>query len=622
MLRLDKITLRVAGRPLLEDASASVSCGQRVGLVGPNGAGKTTLLRLIEGQLQADAGSLEITGGWRVGHLTQEPPGGSRALIDIVLSADEERSRLLAEAEDCADPACLADMHERLRTIGADSAPGRAARILAGLGFSGAQQARPASEFSGGWRMRVALASLLFRQPELLLLDEPSNHLDLEATLWLEGFLARYPGSLLLVSHDRRLLDSAVNRIIHLDGGKLVAYEGNYETFQRTRRERQAQQAAVAAKQEAQRKHIQSFVDRFRYKASKARQAQARLKTLAKLEPIVPLGNRRESRFTFPAPQTVAPPLLAVDRVFVGYAADRPVLKNVSFRLDPDDRVGLLGANGSGKTTLIRLLAGQLRPLAGGMTRPPRLKVGYYAQDQADQLDPETTPLTLMLRDDPRGVPQRHRAHLAQFGLDAERVDTPVRHLSGGEKARLVFALVTRQAPQLLLLDEPTNHLDMEARDGLIEALNDFPGAAVVVSHDPHLLNLVTDRLWLIAGGRLRAFEGDLEDYRRQVLNERQLEKEARAKAADKLKAPRVKPAPAKRAEQGHLKRVVSQAEQRLETLNKAKDILEQRLADPASYCRPAAELKALRSKHAEIVAAIERTEEIWLSAQSALEEG
>ncbi len=622
MLRLDKITLRIAGRPLLEGASTTLSRGQRAGLVGPNGAGKTTLLRLIQGQLQPDEGSLEITGGWRIGHLTQEPPGGQRALIDIVLSADEERSRLLAEAESCEEATRLAEIHDRLRSIGADSAPGRASRILAGLGFSSAQQALPAAEFSGGWRMRVALASLLFRQPELLLLDEPSNHLDLEATLWLEGFLARYPGTLLLVSHDRLLLNVVVNRILHLENRQLTAYEGSYETFQRTRRERQAQQAAAAAKQDAQRRHMQAFVDRFRYKASKARQAQSRLKALAKLEPIVPLGNQRSTRFTFPDPLILTPPLLAVNGVAVGYSPDRPVLKNVTFRLDPDDRIGLLGANGNGKTTLIRLLAEQLKPEAGEMTRPPRLKVGYYAQDQADQLDPLAKPLTLMLREDPKGQPQRHRSHLARYGLDAERVDTQVRYLSGGEKARLVFALVTREAPQLLLLDEPTNHLDMEAREGLVEALNEFPGAVVLVSHDPHLMSLVTDRLWLVAKGTLADFEGNLDDYRRQVLNERQLERDGKDKPAKpKAKAPAPEPQTS-RQELSKLRKAINQAETRLETMNKAKSILEQRLADPENYRQPPAELKALRSQHREILAAIERTEEIWLSAQSALEEG
>ncbi len=620
MLRLDKITLRIAGRPLLEGASATLSRGHRAGLVGPNGAGKTTLLKLIQGQMQPDEGNLAITGGWRVGHLTQEPPGGERALIDIVLSADEERSRLLEEAETCEEAGRLAEIHERLRTIGADSAPGRAARILAGLGFSSHQQRQAASTFSGGWRMRVALASLLFRQPELLLLDEPSNHLDLEATLWLEGFLARYPGTLLLVSHDRRLLNAVVNRIIHLDNRQLVAYEGDYETFQRSRRERQAQQAAAAVKQEAQRKHMQAFVDRFRYKASKARQAQSRLKALAKLEPIVHLGNQRGTEFTFPDPQILAPPLLAVNGVAIGYQPGKAVLHDVTFRLDPDDRIGLLGANGNGKTTLIRLLAEQLQPQAGQVTRPTRLKVGYYAQDQADQLDPLATPLTLMLREDPKGQPQRHRSHLARYGLDAERVDTPVRNLSGGEKARLVFALVTREAPQLLLLDEPTNHLDMEAREGLVTALNGFPGAVVLVSHDPHLMSLVTDRLWLIDKGSLSIFEGDLDDYRQQVLSERQLEREGRSKAKPKTRAAAAAPAP-RRPGLSRLRKAVVEAETRLETLNKAKTILEQRLADPESYRQPAAELKALRSQHAEILAAIEKTEESWLSAQSALEE-
>jgi ATP-binding cassette subfamily F protein 3 len=624
MLQVTDLTLRIAGRPLLEGASATVSRGERVGLIGPNGAGKTTLFRLIGGELQPDQGSLSITGGWRVGRVRQDAPSGPEPLIEVVLAADEERTRLLAELERTDDGIRLGEIHERLLAIGADAAPARAARILAGLGFSAEQQAGPASALSGGWRMRVALAGLLFAKPDLLLLDEPTNHLDLEATLWLEGFLKGYPGTILLISHDRTLLNNVCQRILHLEERKLVAYNGNYDTFERTRRERLERQSAMAQRQMAQRKHIQSFIDRFRYKASKARQAQSRIKALARMEPIASVVEQRTTSFTFPSPEELSPPLLALDGVQAGYEPGKPVLKRLNLRLDPDDRIGLLGANGNGKSTFMKLIAGRLQPLAGQIVKPGRMKVGYFAQDQTEELDLDATPLLLMERADPKGPQGKHRSHLARFGFDVIKAETRVGKLSGGEKARLLFALCTREAPHILLLDEPTNHLDIDAREALIHALNAYEGAVLLVSHDPHLLELVADRLWLVKDGGVQAFDGDIDDYRRLVMTERREEKQARREAEGRpAREPRraapPRPAPS-RGPGNDLRRQVAAAEERLGKLNAARDILERRLADPAVYRGPKMALAELQLKLADITTAIAATEEQWLAAQSALE--
>ncbi len=626
MLQITDLTLRIAGRALLEGASVTISRGERVGLVGPNGAGKTTLFRLIGGEVQPDRGNLSITGGWRIGRVRQDAPNGPEPLIDIVLAADEERSRLLAELElaeqdEAHDGFHLAEIHERLIAIGSEAAPARAARILAGLGFSTEQQARPASELSGGWRMRVALAGLLFARPDLLLLDEPTNHLDLEATIWLEGFLKSYQGTILLISHDRTLLNNVCQRIVHLEERKLVSYNGNYDTFERTRRERMERQSAMAQRQIAQRKHIQSFIDRFRYKASKARQAQSRIKALERMEPIASVVEQRTTTFTFPSPDELSPPLLALDHVQAGYEPGKPVLKNLTLRLDPDDRIGLLGANGNGKSTFMKLIAGRLAPLSGQIVKPGRMKVGYFAQDQTEELDLEATPLLLMERADPKAPQGKHRSHLARFGFDAIKVETPVGKLSGGEKARLLFALCTREAPHILLLDEPTNHLDIDARQALVQALNQYEGAVLLVSHDPHLLELAADRLWLVADGTVKAFDGDLDDYRKLVMAERREEKQARRERnGNPSQAVREPKRPPARPPGNDLRRAIAAAEERLAKLNAAREILERRLADPALYKGPKMAVAELQLKLADIATAITTTEEQWLTAQSALE--
>jgi ATP-binding cassette subfamily F protein 3 len=620
MLQIKEVTLRVGGRPLLERASVSINRAERVGLVGRNGTGKSTLLRAIAGETAVDEGEIALPQRWSVGRLAQEAPSGPERLLDCVLAADRERSALIARADQEADPHAIAELHTRLADINAHAAPARAAQILAGLGFDESAQQRPVSDFSGGWRMRVALAALLFSAPDLLLLDEPSNHLDLEATIWLESFLKGYPGTLLIVSHDRNLLNAVAQRIVHLEKRRLTLYSGNYDRFERTRRERQARQSAINAKLMAQRRHIQAFVDRFRYKASKARQAQSRLKWLARMEPIVGLVEDQSIAFDFPKPEPLSPPLIATEQVCVGYQANRPVLRGLDLRIDMDDRIALLGANGNGKSTFMRLLAGTLRPQEGRLTRPPKLKVGYFAQDQAESLDLGASPLEHMARCMPLATETKLRAHLGRFGFSQDKAEVKVGRLSGGEKARLLFALMSREAPQVLLLDEPTNHLDLDAREALVQALNDYEGAIVLVTHDPHLIELIADRLWLVADGTVQPFEGDLSDYRRLLLEPAREAAEDDTGKAESHKRNRRRAAAENRAQLAPLRQAVAEAEKRLDTLLKGRAALERKLAEPNLYQGSAESLADLQRQHADLCAAITRTEEVWLEAQSRLE--
>ncbi len=624
MLLIKDLTYRIAGRTLLDNVSLSLPAGHHAGLIGRNGTGKSTLLKLIAGTLQADGGEIGLPANTRIGMLAQEAPDGPESLLETVLAADTERARLLAEAETAHDPHRIGEIHTRLADIEAHRAPARAAAILAGLGFDTAQQAQPCRDFSGGWRMRVALAAVLFAVPDLLLLDEPTNHLDLESTLWLENFLVNYPRTLLLVSHDRNLLNKVVDKIIHLEDNKLTLYTGGYDRFEQTRAERLAQVAAAASKQAAQRRHMQAFVDRFRYKASKARQAQSRLKALAKMQPIVAVSERRTETFDFPTPEELAPPLIVLDEVDVGYAPDRPVLRKLDLRLDMDDRIALLGANGNGKSTMVKLLAGRLAPLAGSMRRSPKLKVGYFAQHQQDELDLTATPLQLMQRLRPLGNDESRRAQLARFGIGVGKADTRVAQLSGGEKARLLFALMTHEKPHVLLLDEPTNHLDVDAREALVQALNDYEGAVVLVSHDPHLIELTADRLWLVAEGRCQGYEGDLEDYRRLLLDQRRERgRERGGNRAEPISRKEKRRAAAEtRAATTHLRKAAETAERQVRALEARRGSFEQRLADPKVYGGPTRDLMELQVKLAEVKKQIAAAEEQWLSAQAALESG
>ncbi|WP_278368006.1 ABC-F family ATP-binding cassette domain-containing protein [Acetobacter orientalis] len=623
LLTISDLTLRIAGRTLLDQADLSIEPGRKVGLVGRNGAGKSTLLAAIAGDISPDGGDIRLSARARMARVKQEAPADGASLIDTVLSGDTERTSLMTEAETATDPTRIAEIHERLRAIGAESAPSRAATVLAGLGFSAEAQLRPVSDFSGGWRMRVSLATALFLEPDLLLLDEPTNHLDLEATLWLESWLTRFAGAALIVSHDRGLLDSCVDAIAHLDRGKLTLTPGGYENFVRIRTEHALQQARQAEKIAAQRAHMQSFVDRFRAKATKAKQAQARIKALEKLPIIESVVEDAPTRFAFPEPEQLPPPMLTMNRVNVGYGG-KPVLSNISLRLDMEDRIALLGANGNGKSTLAKLIAGRLEPLAGTMERNPRLKIGYFAQHQAEELVLNDTPVDHMSRALPKALPPVVRAQLARFGLDAERAETPVKDLSGGEKARLLLALATRDAPQMLILDEPTNHLDLDARDALVRALSGFEGAVLLISHDPHLVELVADRLWLVAEGKVTPFEGDMAEYRSWLIEQSRSANRA-SKPQDDAPQQSRKDDRRDRAEirkaQAPLRKLIKDAESKLAKLAAERATLEVKLADPALYTTGKADdVTRLNTRLAAIGKAQAELEEQWLEAEAELE--
>ncbi len=615
LLTITGLTLRMAGRTLLDRADLTVDAGRRIGLVGRNGAGKSTLLRAISGELGADGGDIRLSARARMAQVRQTAPSGPQSLLETVLEGDPERLALLREL-DTAEPARLADIHERLRTIGAESAPARAAAILSGLGFDAAAQARPVDSYSGGWRMRVALATALFAAPDLLLLDEPTNHLDLEATLWLEGWLAKFPGAAVVVSHDRGLLDRAVDSIAHLDRQKLSLTPGGYTEFVRIRTEQAMQLGRAAERIAAQRAHMQAFVDRFRASATKARQAQARIKALERLPVIETVIEAAPTRFSFPEPAQLAPPILALDRVSVGYDGVA-VLRGLSLSVGMDDRIALLGANGNGKSTLAKLVAGRLAPISGEMRRSGKLRVGYFAQHQEAELVGAETPVAHMARALPQAAPTQVRAQLARFGLDADRADTPTQNLSGGERARLLLALATREAPQLLILDEPTNHLDIDARDALVRALGEYQGAVLLITHDPDLVELVSDRLWIVGEGTVRPYDGDMDDYR-ALLAERA--RPVRAEAAPSRRDDRRDRAEARQSV-APLRKRAKAAELLMAKLAAERATLESRLTDPKMYAAGrAAEVTAANTRLAAIGRETEAAEAEWLAAEEALE--
>ncbi len=626
MLHLADITYRIGDRLLLDGADAFIPTGHRVGLVGRNGTGKTTLLRLILGLVECEGGAVHKPASARVAAVAQEAPAGAANLVDTVLAAHTELAGLQAEAPDATDPARIAEIHNRLNEIDAHTAPARAATILAGLGFDEAAQQRPVGEFSGGWRMRVALAATLFVEPEILLLDEPTNHLDLEAAIWLESYLAAYPHTMLLVSHDRDLLNRVPNQILHLDSGKLTMYTGNYDRFENTRRERRRFAAKELAKQLDQRRHMQAFVDRFRYKASKARQAQSRLKALERLPPLEPIVDDSPVLLDFPAPEAMPPPLITLDQVTVGYDGE-PVLRHLDQRIDMDDRIALLGANGNGKSTLAKLLAGRLPPLSGDLRRSSKLRVGYFAQHQAEELDLTRTPFDHMARLMDQAPVTKIRAQLGRFGFGEHHANTKVGNLSGGEKARLLLAIVCHTAPHILILDEPTNHLDIDTREALVQALAVYQGAVILISHDPHLISLIADRLWLVADGTCQSYDGDLDDYRRlqrQEANRRAGKGQAakgQGETAERLsKRQRRQAAAAARFDGDTLRRDVKRAEAELTKLTAAKAKVEAALAHPGTYNGPPDKHNELNRLLARITRQITTAEAKWLEAQEKLE--
>ena len=612
MIKLHEISYSVEGRPLLENASATIPAGHKVGLVGRNGTGKTTLFRLIRGELSLESGSIELPKQARIGGVAQEVPGNDISLLETVLAADTERAALLNEAETADDPNRIADIQTRLADIDAWSAEGRASSILKGLGFSNEKQQMPCSAFSGGWRMRVALAAVLFAQPDLLLLDEPTNYLDLEGAIWLESYLAKYPHTVIIVSHDRGLLNRAVGSILHLEDRKLTFYQGAYDTFAKTRAARLASAEAEAKRQDTRRAHLQSYVDRFRYKADKAKQAQSRLKMIAKLEPITRPQEAALRRFSFPEPEELSPPIVRVENGTVGYD-DTAILTHLDLRIDQDDRIALLGQNGEGKSTLTKLISGRLAPMAGRVVTSNKLRIGYFAQHQVDELFVDETPLDHIRRLRPEKTPAQLRAILGGFGIGAEQADTVVGRLSGGQKARLSLMLATLDAPHLLILDEPTNHLDIESREALVEALTAYSGAVVLVSHDMHLLSLVADRLWLVKGGRVTPYDDDLDTYRSQLL--------AGDKPSNKTQNDKPKVKKASRDEVLALRTELRKCEDRLEKLMEMHEKLSAKLADPELYSdKNIADLEVWNKKFAEVEEAISRAETLWISAQENLD--
>ncbi|MBN9557834.1 MAG: ABC-F family ATP-binding cassette domain-containing protein [Alphaproteobacteria bacterium] len=613
MLVIENLTYRIAGRDILKGASARLPEGRRVGLVGRNGAGKTTLFKLIQGEIGSDGGDITLPAQARLGAVAQEAPAGPTSLLDTVLAADTERADLLAESESSTDPHRLGEIHARLEAIDAYSAPARAAAILAGLGFPAADQLRPCSEFSGGWRMRVALAAVLFAAPDLLLLDEPTNYLDLEGVLWLEDFLKRYRGTVLIISHDRDLLNTAAEFILHLEHGKLTLYSGNYDTFAEVRAQKRANDLAFNKKQEAARAHMQAFVDRFRYKKNKAKQAQARVKMIAKLKfADVPL-DEHIAPIRIPQCEEASPPLITMDRIAVGYEPGKPVLSNVTMRFDPDDRIALLGKNGNGKSTLAKLLVQKLTPMSGEMVRARKLVPGYFAQHQLEELDGTVTPITTLARLRPKLSEQQLRTQLGGFGFSADKQRTNVAKLSGGERARLMLALATLDKPNLLILDEPTNHLDIDARGELLSALNDYEGAVVLVSHDRRLIESTADRLYLVANGTVAPFDGDLEDYRKFLLSN-DAPKESGEGDENKLsKAEARRDAAERRRQLKALKEKSDSEERQVETLNAEIRKYDTTLSDPLLFAQNPAKGNAVAKKRAEAARKLKAAEDRWI---------
>ncbi|WP_298358256.1 ABC-F family ATP-binding cassette domain-containing protein [uncultured Litoreibacter sp.] len=613
MLRMSDLRYAVEGRTLLEGASATIPTGHKVGLIGRNGAGKTTLFKLIRGELVLESGTITLPDRARIGGIAQEVPSNEVSLINTVLAADLERAALLEEADSATDPGRIAEVQTRLADIDAWSAEARAASILAGLGFTPEEQLQPCSDFSGGWRMRVALAAVLFSEPDYLLLDEPTNYLDLEGALWLENYLTRYPHTVIIISHDRALLNRSVNAILHLEDKQLTYYTGPYDQFARQRAAKRAVQAAAAKKQDLKREHLQAFVDRFKAKASKAKQAQSRVKMLEKMETITAPEDAARVVFTFPKPEELSPPIINTESVSVGYD-DKVVLSHLNLRIDQDDRIALLGRNGEGKSTLAKLLSDRLKPMGGQLTASNKLRIGFFAQHQVDELHIDETPLEHLIRERAHEGQAKLRARLASFGLGADQADTEVGRLSGGQKARLSLLLATLPAPHLLILDEPTNHLDIESREALVEALTAYSGAVILVSHDMHLLSLVADRLWLVKDGRVTPYTEDLQAYRKLLLAPPDKDK-----SGNKIEKPKKKVA--SRDEILAMRADVRQCEARVEKIAGMQDELAKRLADPKIYeDQNKAKREVYQKKYSEVMEALDRAETMWVKAQAKLE--
>jgi ATP-binding cassette, subfamily F, member 3 len=625
MLKISDLTYRIGDRLLIDGASVTLAGKAKTGLVGRNGAGKSTLFKIITGDLSTETGSVQIPKRAKIGQVAQEAPGTEDTLMEVVLAADKERTHLLQAAETETDPHKIADIHTRLADIESHTAEARAGTILSGLGFDAAAQQRPCSSFSGGWRMRVALAAVLFSEPDLLLLDEPTNYLDLEGTLWLENYVARYPHQVLLISHDRDLLNNAVNSIVHLEGGKLTYYSGGYDSFDRQRREALILAGKAKVKQDAQRKHMQAFVDRFRYKASKARQAQSRLKMLEKMQPIAALTEASSKPIHFPDPEAqLAPPILKLENVSTGYG-DTKILSQLTLNIDTDDRIALLGANGNGKSTFAKLISGRLAAMDGELVKASKLKIAFFAQHQLDELKPSESSVAHVRALMPDAPEAKVRARVARFGLPTDRMSTPAKDLSGGEKARLLLGLATFDGPHLLILDEPTNHLDIDSREALVMALNEFQGAVVLISHDRHLVEACADRLWLVADGKVEPYDGDMEDYRRLILQGPEAVKRARDKAAkDAIQAStqnKRRDAAQKRGQLKPLKQKIDAVDKEIRRLQDKIRKLDVALADPGFFTREPERATKFTKERAFCEKKLAKAEEEWLELSAEYEE-
>jgi ATP-binding cassette subfamily F protein 3 len=626
MIRLDSLTLRRGPQVLLENVDLALHAGWRVGITGRNGAGKSSLLALVAGELAPDAGHFERPTNWSMAWVRQEVPALESTALDYVLDGDAELraiERDLVAAEDAHDGMRIAHLHERLHTIGGYAAPARAGALLHGLGFAASDETRRVAEFSGGWRMRLNLAQALMCRSDLLLLDEPTNHLDLDAVLWLQDWLARYPGTLLLISHDREFLDAVVTHVLAIAERRADLFTGDLTGYERKRAEQLTQQAAAFEKQQRERAHLQHFVDRFRAKATKARQAQSRIKALERMVEIAPVRAASTIQFEFREPARLPAPLLKLDDAAAGYG-ERHVLDDITLILAPGDRVALLGANGAGKSTLVKLLAGQIAPLAGERIAAKDLAIGYFAQHQLEQLDPSASAVAHLLRLDPALGEKAARDFLGGFGFAGERALEPVAPFSGGEKARLCLALTVFQRPNLLLLDEPTNHLDLDMREALTEALNDFSGAVVLVAHDRALIRACCDTLLHVGAGRVAPYDGDLDDYARQVLRAANTSATTPEKPASGNKRRDARRANAdERARLTTLQQEAQRLEKRIAQVEADKRQTASALADPALYDGSQnAQIQGLTRQAAVLAAELGKLEELWLSAHEALERG
>lgn len=620
MLTITDLHYKIAGRPLFEGASVTLPTGAKAGFVGKNGSGKTTLFQLIQGFLAPEQGSIDINRRARIGAVAQEAPASAMSVLDMVLSADKERTALLEEAETAEDAHRIAEIHMRLADIDAHTAEARASSILKGLGFSLERQNGPCSELSGGWRMRVSLAGVLFSQPDLLLLDEPTNYLDLEGTLWLEKYLATYPYTVFMISHDRDLLNKAVNSIIHLERGKLTFYKGTYDVFEETRRMQMELQNKAREKTLAQIEHMQKFVDRFKAKATKAKQAQSRVKAIAKLRPPEALFDEYSAPFSFQQPKkSPASPMITFDNLSVGYG-DKVILGRITNRIDPEDRIALIGPNGNGKSTFAKLLSGELKPMGGQMLRAKTLDVAYFAQHQLDHLKPEQTPYEHIIDLMPLESEAKRRSRVAQMGLSTSRMDTKAKNLSGGERARLLMGIITFGGPGMLILDEPTNHLDIDSRDALVHALNDYKGAVLIISHDRHLIEATCDSLWIAEGGTISVFDDDLDGYQRSLTSNGTTSNGGGAQQAGDRKRERQEAA-ARRAELAPLRKEIKALEQKIEWKRKDLAKVDRELENPAIYSGDPEKAIRLGIEKSKIEDAIAALEDQWLEKSGEMEE-